>query len=296
MPASPSSRTTRPDGVAARQAAVMAADSASRPMSGAGSTGGRASRPGRRRRLGLDASLPDRVVQLGRLAKRRHAELAVEQRNERSVLADRTGAIARTRQQVHDATLARFVERIEVHPPSGCVDGAGRITAVAPGGRQPVEQVADQSLDARPPSRLPVVEVGAVSEREAGQERAAGQRGRGLEILRAIGRREALQLQEVDPCRPWIHGHPGTVDGDAGRPTALRSADRVRRSAPRAASSSASGQNIAASSSRAYGRPSAATRATMASALRVSTLIGRPSTTTSSGPSRWIRSAGASIA
>jgi hypothetical protein len=47
------------------------------------------------------------------------------------------------------------------------------------------------------------------------------------------------------------------------------------------------GQNIAASSSRAKGRPSAATSATMASALRVSTTIGHPATATSSGP--WSR-------
>ena len=73
-------------------------------------------------------------------------------------------------------------------------------------------------------------------------------------------------------------------------PTAVRSADSVRRRAPRAASSSASGQNIAASSSRANGRPSAATSATIASALRVSTTIGRPATATSSGPSSRIDS------
>ena len=76
-------------------------------------------------------------------------------------------------------------------------------------------------------------------------------------------------------------------------PTAVRNAESVRRKAPRAASSSASGQNIAASSSRANGRPSPATRATIASALRVSTTIGRLPTAISSGPSRRMASGGA---
>ena len=73
-------------------------------------------------------------------------------------------------------------------------------------------------------------------------------------------------------------------------PSAERSTDSVRRSALRADSSSDSGQNSAASSSRAYGRRSTASRATMADALRVSTRIGSPSTWISSGPRTRISS------
>ena len=150
---------------------------------------------------------------------------------------------------------------------------------------------ADGTLDANGAAGLPIVERRAVAECEAGQERASGERGGRLEIGRPGRGRQPLELHEVDARGRRIESdlRPADRRSPAG-PIADRSADSVRRSAPRAASSSASGQNIAASSSRANGRPSAATRATIASALRVSTTIGSPATMTSSGPSRRISS------
>ena len=103
MPASPSSRTTRPSGSEARQADRSASSSCSRPTSGMATGPSVAARVGR-----LDAetgetsggalrsSLSSRngVVQLGRLAERRDAELAIEDRDELAVLPDRAGPIA----------------------------------------------------------------------------------------------------------------------------------------------------------------------------------------------------------
>ena len=52
--------------------------------------------------------------------------------------------------------------------------------------------------------------------------------GRGFEILRAIGRREALQLQEIHPRRFGIYRHSRSIDADPGRPD--RRSERRQRS------------------------------------------------------------------
>ena len=199
--------------------------SASRPMSGASPTasvrvGAASTRDARiaRRRIDLDATFPDRVVELGGLAKRRDPELAIEQGHERAVLADRAGPVARSREQVHDPSLTGLVEGIQVHASAGRLDRAGRIAALAPRGRQPVEQVPDDVLDPHGPGRLPVVEVGAVADREPGQERSASQACRGFEIVAPIGRGQAFELEQVHPRRVGIDGHAGSIDRDADRP------------------------------------------------------------------------------
>ena len=90
----------------------------------------------------------------------------------------------------------------------------------------------------------------------------------------------------------WSRTISTRVRSTASRPSpiALRITDRVRRNAPRAPASSESGHSRAASSSRAYGRPSVASTTMMAIAFRVSTCSGAPSTRISGGPKRRIRS------
>ncbi len=187
--------------------------------------------------------------------------------------------------------LADLVERIELDPAAGDLDGAlgiaGRRAARPPAAASRVATV-----------RSTRVARAACQSSKAGLSRSAkparnGPRARAAAASRSAGREDAASRSTSARSTDDAAGSSATCARPITRPaspTAVRSDDSVRRRAPRAASSSASGQNIAASSSRANGRPSAATSATMASALRVSTTIGRPATATSSGPRSRIAS------
>ena len=81
----------------------------------------------------------------------------------------------------------------------------------------------------------PVVELGAVAQREAGEERSSGEGGRRCQVMDRRGACQPLELDEVDRrprparCRP-APGRPSAVR----HPSPVRITDRVRRSAPRA--------------------------------------------------------------
>ena len=222
MPASPSMRRSRPSGWAAstarRTAAKVALPADERQA---------AHRFGHRRRQGngnrapgsagfaVAALLSDRRIQFRRLVKRRDAELAIEQRDERAILADGPGTIAGRREHLDEAPLAGFVERIDIDPPSGRLDGAGRIAIRQPGGREPIEELPDRSLDAHGACRLPVIEGGAVAQREAGEERTPSEPSRGLQVG-PLGRcGKSLQLGQVHRRDGGIEAHPRPFDQEA---------------------------------------------------------------------------------
>ena len=76
-------------------------------------------------------------------------------------------------------------------------------------GRQTLEQVADDLLDAHRAGRLPVIEGRAVTKSETSEERPPGEGRRCLEILPPAARQETLQVDEIDP-------HSGRIKDDAG--------------------------------------------------------------------------------
>ena len=154
--------------------------------------------------------LADRVVQVGRLVQRRHAELPVEQRDELPVLPDGTGAVAGPREQLDEPPLPDLVERIELDPPPAASTAPARHRRHRCGRPPAVRAGPRPSARHGGACRLPVVEGRAVAKREAGQERAAGQaRGR-LEVRDRPGSREPLEIDEVDDRPRPRRARPGS--------------------------------------------------------------------------------------
>ena len=199
--------------------------SRSRPTSGmatgpsVAATSGASSETGRnvRRCAAIESVLANGVVQLGRLAERRDAELAIEDRDELPVLPDRPDPIAGEGQQLDEPPVAELVERVELHATAGRLDGPGGVTGGGPGRRQPVEQRRDGTLDANGSAGLPIVERGAVTEREASQERASGESGGRLEIGRPGRGRQPLEPHEVDARGRRIQSDLRSADLETGR-------------------------------------------------------------------------------
>ena len=198
----------------------------------------------------------------------------------------------RARESGHQPPACGLVERIQLHEPRGGRDRRRGIAALLRRRDEALQHLDDSPLHGDGTRGPPVVEVGAVPEREPGEERAARE-GRGLRQRGRIAAWMPASSAARSSHTPSPCGASATVDRSTRShrsPSAERSTDSVRRSALRADSSSDSGQNSAASSSRAYGRRSTASSATIADALRVSTRIGSPSTWTSSGPRTRISS------
>ena len=173
--------------------------------------------------------------------------------------------------------MAGLVQRIEVEPARGGGDRAGQVAGRLVRRGESVQDAQHGPLDGDGARRPPIVEVRAVAQVEA---RPGTGRGRGPAAAaserRPSERGESLELREVDAHA--IVGSSATRARSTRTvppPDRRAEVDSVRRSAPRAADSSASGHSRAASSSRANARPSAARSARMAIALRVSTTSGR---------------------
>ena len=126
----------------------------------------------------------DRFIPGGRLGKRVDPELALEDRDARAVLAHRAGPVAGRGEELHPPDMRRLVERVEVDPPAGGRDRPGEVAVRLECRDEPVQHPADGPLHGGRPGRAPVVELGAVAEREPGHERAACQLGGGCEVRR----------------------------------------------------------------------------------------------------------------
>ena len=126
----------------------------------------------------------DGFISSGRLGKRVDAQLALQDRDARAVLAHRAGPVAGRGEELHPPDMRRLVERVEVDPPSGSRDRRGKVAVRFESRDEPVEHTADGPLDRGSPRRAPVVELGAVAEREPRHERAARQLGGGCEVGR----------------------------------------------------------------------------------------------------------------
>ena len=103
--------------------------------------------------------------------------------------------------------MGRLVERVQVDPSRCGRDGTHEITGRGGGVGRPVEQVGDQALDGHGACGSPVVELGAVAEREAGKERASSGCGGTAEDGDVRGPGSSLQLGEIEM-------RPVEVEGD----------------------------------------------------------------------------------
>ena len=140
----------------------------------------------------------DGFVASGRLGKRVDAELALQDRDARAVLAHRAGTISCRGEELHPPDVRRLVERVEVDPPAGRRDRPSQVAIRLECRDEPIQHPADGPLHRGSPRRAPVVELGAVAEREPRHERAARQLGRGCEVRRVSRGAERLEPPDVD--------------------------------------------------------------------------------------------------
>ena len=140
----------------------------------------------------------DGFVASGRLGKRVHSELALQDRDARAVLAHRAGTISCRGEELHPPDMRRLVERIEVDPPAGRRDRPSQVAVFLECRDEPIQHAADGPLHRGSPRGAPVVELGAVAEREPRHERAARQLGRGSEVRRVSRGAERLEPPDVD--------------------------------------------------------------------------------------------------
>ena len=182
------------------------------------------------------------MVQRSGLVERAHAELAIEHAHAVAVLLHRGLPIADLGQQPDQLPVGRLVERIEREPAPRTRDRLRRVARGSEGAREPVEHRGELPVHLVARELLPVVERGAVAEAEAGEERAAVERGGLLERLEAAGaglvrgvpvalrrRDEPTQLVDVEPDpRPRERDR---VPPDLDEPGAERRLERRERPA-----------------------------------------------------------------
>ena len=133
-------------------------------------------------------------------------------------------AVAGAGEQLDEPALPELVERIELDPPPRRLHRPARIPTVEPSGRKSIEEVTHGPLDAHGAGGLPIVERRAVAQREAGQERAPGERRRSLKVGRPERCRQALQFDQIDGCGRRVErdlcppdDHTGSADRGAQR-------------------------------------------------------------------------------
>ena len=200
MPASPTRTTIRPASVAIERTAASCANVTSRP------TSGRVRRSRHARRLARDQSLrpdhgrvADRLIPSGGLLERGHAELALERRHADPILAEGGGSIPMLREQVHEPDMGPLIERVQLDSAHGRGDGAGKVAGTGQGRREMVEDGGHRPLGRHGTTSTPVIEVGAVAQGEARQERAPGKVRGAREIAGHARPSQALDVLEVDP-------------------------------------------------------------------------------------------------
>ena len=94
--------------------------------------------------------------------------------------------------------MRRLIERVEVDPPAGGRDRPCEVAVRLECRDEAVEHPADGALDRGSPRRAPVVELGAVAEREPRHERAARQLGGDCEVPGVSRGAERLESRDVD--------------------------------------------------------------------------------------------------
>ena len=175
------------------------------------------------------------VVEGRGLLDRRHAQLLTQRSNALPVLLQRAGAVPAPGVQADQFAMGGLVERIELEPAAHVRD---RLLVVAASGkphRQAPQNPGELAFQGAGLADLPVVEGGAVAEREALEEPGGAQRsGLGQRFERGVIRRELPEALHVErEIRP---GHQGdAVTGGVDRLLADGLAQRRQRAPERAA-------------------------------------------------------------
>ena len=154
------------------------------------------------RRLGLDLRPgTDRAIELGRLGQRLHAELAAQHADAVAVLRERVAAAAGTGVQLDQAPVRRLVQPVEVEALARPRDGVVEASLALEPLDQPVERGRTLAAQRVLRESLPVVEVDAVAQAEAGEQVVAMQVAR--RDQRLCGRvrvvRQPAELPDVEP-------------------------------------------------------------------------------------------------
>ena len=157
----------------------------------------------RRRARGREPSLVHRLVELGRLGQRAHAQLAVEDADALAVLPQRLGAIAGGGVELDHAAVGGLIEWIESQPAARM---GYRLVEAAGGGErgdEPIERRGELAAQLGGHQPLPAVELDAIAQREAGEQIVAMQRDRARErsdlVRSAHGcREECPEARDVD--------------------------------------------------------------------------------------------------
>ena len=98
------------------------------------------------------------------------AELAVEDANAFAVLAEGESALARPGVELHECAVSRFVEGVEGEPALGVGDGVLEVSLANIAGYELLQGFAEVTAEVFRLLELPVVELRAIAEGEAGEE------------------------------------------------------------------------------------------------------------------------------
>ena len=153
---------------------------------------------GRRRRRRPEVTGADGLVEHRRLRERSHPQLLVDDAHALPVLVDGGGSVAALGVQPHQGAVGGLVERVEVEPPLGVGDGLPRSPAAAKAVDEPSTRAGHRPAQPLGLPRLPVVEVGAVAEPEAGQQIPSPQRRRPRDLLDVLRGHPREEVPDVD--------------------------------------------------------------------------------------------------
>ena len=238
----------------------------------------------------------DLLVEGGRLREGSDAELAFEDPDAVAVLAQGGSSLAGPGVQPHQGLMCGLVQGVEGEPAAGA-----RQRILEPAGgevsrrHQPREHGPVTLAKVLGHKALPVVELRASPQREAGEKVVPVQHGSLSERAEAALFGQALELPQRRTRSKHDRARPSCGRRRGPAPTAELVTDKVRRSAERARESGASGQKSPASRSRLCSPSVAASSAKSAVALRVSKVAATPSRSTTAGPSSARRSVAGNV-
>ena len=242
-PASPSITASPPSCAASAWAPSSAESCCSRPTSGSSAGGAAHSRAtgGRSRDCAAfgrrgERAVIDRAIERSRLLERCHAELPAERPHARAVLLERSGAITAPCVKADQLAVGGLSQRVEREHAARMRNRSGELAASRELPDQALEHRGQLRAESVGRLRLPVVELRAVPQREALQERALEERLRGAQ-RRVVGRQlaKALDVERQRRASPEQDADRRPLRSISA-PMPLRSVESVRRSAPRARS------------------------------------------------------------
>jgi hypothetical protein len=154
---------------------------------------GRRAFPGERRGW-VQAVLLDGLVDPGSLLQRGDAELPFQDAHALAVLAQSGGALPRPRVELHQPAVRRLVQGIQSHPAACIGNSSLPLFTRAEAEAEPLQRPCQLAAQLLALEELPVVEGGAVAQREPRQEVVAVERHRFGEWVKALGADLALRV------------------------------------------------------------------------------------------------------